>query len=93
MNEEHTEAIKKILIQWNPLGERASTFSDLDEYYSESTDILFHINTELHFKKSNDPKHRVNKIVKEVLNEAFDLHLTDKECEKPSGLIFNLLQN
>ncbi len=91
MDEKHIEEIKKILDEWNPLGEKANQISDLDEYNTEATDILFHINTEINFKKNKEPQKRIRNIVKEVINQAFSLWLTDKDCEKPSNAIYKIL--
>ena len=91
MNEEHIRRVKEILTQWNPLGERASEISDLNDYETEAVDVLFHINIEIHFKKTDNPKKRIQIIVKEVLNEAFNLWLTDKDCEKASESIYQIL--
>ncbi len=91
MDEEYILKIKEILTQWNPLGEQSSKISDLDDYETEAVDIIFHINTEIHFKKTTNPNKRIQIIVKEVLNEAFDLSLTDKDCEKTSESIYQVL--
>ena len=91
MNEEHIQKIKEILTQWNPLGERANQISDLNNYETEAVDIIFNIDIEVDIKKTRDPQKRVRIIVKEVLNEAFNLWLTDKDCDKPSELIYNVL--
>ena len=91
MNEEHIQKIKEILTQWNPLGERANQISDLNNYETEAVDIIFNIDIEVDIKKTRDPQNRVRIIVKEVLNEAFNLWLTDEDCEKPSELIYKVL--
>ena len=44
MNKKHIERLKSILSKWNPLGDQASRFGDLDNYETEATDILFHVN-------------------------------------------------
>ncbi len=44
MNKKHIERLKHILSEWNPLGDMAYQISDLDNYETEATDILFHIN-------------------------------------------------
>ena len=46
---------------------------------------------EVDFKTTRYPQKRVRIIVKEVLNDAFNLWLTDKDCEKSSVLIYNVL--
>ena len=91
MDEEHIQKIKEILTQWNPLGEQSSQISDLNDYETEAVDIIFNIDIEVDFKKTKDPRKRVMIIVKEVLNEAFNLWLTDKDCDAPAKLIFNVL--
>ena len=91
MNEEHIEKIKEILNGWNPLAEKANQISDLNEYNTEAVDILFHINTEINFKNTKESQVRIRNIVKEVLNQAFDLYLTDKDCDAPSNAIYKIL--
>ena len=92
MNEEHIIRIKEILTQWNPLGENECLVPDLDDYETEAVDIIFNIDIEVDFKRTSDSKKRVTKIVKEILNEAFNLMLTDKDCERPAELIFDILK-
>ena len=91
MNEDHINKIKEILTQWNPLGDRVNQISDLNNYETEAVDIIFNVDIEFDLKKIREPKKRVRKIVKEVLNEAFNLWLTDEACEKPSELIYKVL--
>jgi hypothetical protein len=86
------EKIKGILTEWNPLGEKAKNLSDLDNYDTEANDIYFHFVSEIHFPKSKDSLKRVQKITKEVLNEAFNLWLNDKECENPAKKIMEILK-
>lgn len=91
MNLKHIKKIKKVLTKWNPLGDRATQITDLNDYETEATDIVFHSNINMSPIKIKDPKKRVHVIVKEVLEDAFDLNLTDKECEKPAEEIFKIL--
>jgi len=91
MNEDHINKIKEILTQWNPLGDQVNQISNLNNYEIEAVDIIFNIDIEFDLKKIREPKKRVRKIVKEVLNEAFNLWLTDEDCEKPSELIYKVL--
>lgn len=44
MNKKHIKRLKDILSEWNPLGDRATQINDLENYETEATDILFHIN-------------------------------------------------
>ena len=74
MIDEKVEAVSKILSEWNPLGNAAKNISDLDEYRTEASDILFNI--EMSFNK----KINLTNILKIVLNQAFDLNLTNEDC-------------
>ena len=79
MDDEQIENVKQIMIEWNPLGDQASKIKDLDNYQIETEDILFHID-----KKSSID--RINKIMTEVISEAFgvyyDLNNTRKYAER-----------
>ena len=79
MDDEQIEKIKLILTDWNPLGDQASKVDDLNNYETEAIDILFHID-----KKSSI--NRINKIMTEVISQAFgvyhDLEDTIKYAEK-----------
>lgn len=44
MDEQHIEKVKLLLTEWNPLGEKASQITDLENYETEAIDILFYIN-------------------------------------------------
>jgi hypothetical protein len=91
MNLKHIKKIQKVLTKWNPLGDRAVQITDLNDYETEASDIVFHSNINASPIKIKDPKKRVHVIVKEILEEAFDLNLTDKECEEPAEEIFKIL--
>ena len=80
MKEEIIQKVSQILSAWNPLGENASNYSDLDDYKTEAIDIIFQ--AQLNLRKES-----INDIVKKVINQAFDLSLTKKECYKPSKQI------
>ena len=80
-------------MRWNPLGDRANQISDLNDYETEAEDIIFNIYIEVDFKKTKDAQKRVRIIVRKVLNEAFNLWLTDKDCDIPSNLIYNVLNS
>ncbi len=78
-DEKKIQLIQKILVEWNPLGDRASQYSDLDDYYAEACDIL----TELEMY----PRRRPERIVQDLLNEAFLLDLETSECAEPAAKI------
>ena len=86
MNEKHIEKVKQLLTNWNPLGEMANQIPDLENYETEAIDILFFID-----KKS--PVNYINKIMVDVLSQAFglglDLKTTIKYAEKIRTIINN----
>ena len=61
-------------------------------YETEAIDILFHIGSDLQFRKLKDIETRVLIIVKELLNEAFNLFLTDGDCKEPAFAIYNVIK-
>ncbi len=72
--EEHIQKVMDLLTTWNPLGERADSIEQLDNYRTEAIDILFHLNLA-------SPKASPALIVRDVLNQAFDLSLSLEECK------------
>ena len=87
-----TEITKKILSQWNPLGVNKAVIKDLNDYETEANDIIFHIRTEFHFPKKGNPLKRTQRIIKEVLNEAFDLSLSDDDCKDPATKLMGIIK-
>nr|WP_321357595.1 hypothetical protein [uncultured Draconibacterium sp.] len=85
MDEEHIEKIKQILTDWNPLGERANQVPDLDNYETETIDILFYID-----KKSSS--NYINKIMVEIITEAFGVDLNLKETIKYAHRIREIIK-
>lgn len=75
MDEKLIEKLKLLLTEWNPLGEQASQISDLENYETEAIDILFYLD-----KKSSI--NYINKIMVEVLSQAFGLDLELEETKK-----------
>jgi hypothetical protein len=80
MDEKQIEEVKQILTAWNPLGARANQVSDLANYETEAIDILFYLD-----KKSS--VNYVNKIMTEVLYEAFNINLPLEETKKYAAMI------
>lgn len=72
MNKKHIERLKEILSEWNPLGDQSSQISDLENYETEATDILFHIN-----KKYS--AEQISKIICTVLGQAFSINVDEKK--------------
>jgi hypothetical protein len=71
--DEQMQRVMELLTQWNPLGDEASEIPDLDNYETEAVDILFHIYI-------SGPGTNPARIVRDVLNEAFDLSLSIDDC-------------
>jgi hypothetical protein len=73
------EKVKQVLVEWNPLGDQAYKVKDLENYQIETVDLLFYID-----KKSSID--RINKIMNDIMSEAFgvyhDLNKTRKFAEK-----------
>ena len=89
MKDYQIEEVSRILNEWNPLGNDAKKFSDLDSYRTEASDIIFHleISKAIEISKTN-----IIDIVKQVLNEAFNLSLTEEECSDPANEIMEALK-
>ena len=85
MEDYEVSEVAKILNEWNPLGDDAGRVNDLDGYKTESADILF----ELEMSGMNNA--RVKKVVMQVLNEAFDIELTENECSDAANRIIVIL--
>ena len=86
MNEDHINKIKQILTDWNPLGEKASQIEDLENYETEAIDILFYIDR----KTSTD---RINRIMTQVLSEAFGVYVELGESKKYAKKIRTIINN
>jgi hypothetical protein len=84
MNEEKITAVASVLAQWNPLGEGARDVADLDGYRVEAADIIFGLKV-----RGNSVK--PERLVMEVLNQAFDLSLTPQSCIVPAQEIAAVL--
>jgi len=86
-----TVETQKILLKWNPLGVNKEDIKDLNDYETEANDILFHIKTDFHFPKKGNPLTRTQRIIKEVLNEAFNLSLSDDDCIDPAIKLMGII--
>jgi len=85
MNEELIKNIQEILTSWNPLGDRAKSISDLNDYEIEATDILFHTNR-------HNSVDQVTTLTKDVLNEAFILQITREEAKPYAKQIYKAIK-
>ena len=71
--EEHIQKVMQLLVAWNPLGDRVNSIEQLDDYRTEAIDILFLLSL-------RGSKASAALAVRDVLNQAFDLSLSVKEC-------------
>ena len=85
MNDENITEISKILTKWNPLGARATSIPDLDDYETEAIDILMAI-------EINPNADFIATIVRDVINQAFDLSIDLKDCIQPAKEIGAVLK-
>ncbi|MCD4745194.1 MAG: hypothetical protein K8R58_02720 [Bacteroidales bacterium] len=84
MNKNHIEEVKKILTEWNPLGEYANQISDLNNYETEAIDILFYLD-------SKSSIERISKMTTEVLSQAFSININPSESRKCAEKIRRIL--
>ena len=80
---EQIQKVMDVLTEWNPLGSRASTISDLDNYRTEAIDILCHFD----LNKTN-----TTVIVRDVINQAFHLSLSKADCASVGRKIQELIK-
>lgn len=85
MNETQITKVAKVLSEWNPLGNKAPNIPDLDGYRTEAIDIIaaFHSPFAGATERST---------VMTVLNQAFDLSLSEKDCAEPARKIALILK-
>lgn len=91
MEDETISKVKRVLNDWNPLGKNASKVVDLNEYETEAIDILFYIDLEITTKRPVEVKKQIQKYVKVILTEAFNIDLTNEECRLPAEKIYQIL--
>ena len=84
MNEETIVQVAKVLEHWNPLGGAADSVEELDGYRIEAIDIIS-ITDDIFSLKN------VERAIKEVLTEAFEIELNSRELANAAKEIGNLL--
>jgi hypothetical protein len=82
---EQIERVSRLLSEWNPLGSNADTIPDLNGYRIEAEDILFDLDL-------SESKTNLAQIVRDVMNQAFDLSLSIDECRVVAGKIAGILK-
>lgn len=80
MDEVPISKVAAVLAEWNPLGSRADSVSDLDGYRIEAIDIVMALGV---FRGVVAPE----KIVCDTLNQAFDLSLKPTDCVVSTRMI------
>ena len=85
MNETQITKVAEVLSEWNPLGNDAHDIPDLDGYRTEAIDIIatFHLPIGGATERSR---------VMTVLNQAFDLSLSEKDCAELARKIALILK-
>ncbi len=91
MTQDKIERIKNILSEWNPARDALIPIADLNNYDTEVEDFIFNLEIEYDFPEEKITNKQAIRMLKEILNEAFNLHLTDAECEKPTLEIMKIL--
>ena len=85
MEEIKIQRIMQILTKWNPLKDKAKEIKDLDNYRTEAIDIVSTYNI---FCGKDDSF--VN-LVKDILNQAFDITLSNKDCKTTAKKILKVI--
>jgi hypothetical protein len=86
MNQAQIDRVKQVLTEWNPLGSQANKISDLNNYETESIDILSLID-------NNSSIEKIHNITTEVINQAFDLNVNLAESRKRAEMIMKIVRN
>jgi len=80
LDEVQISKVAAVLAEWNPLGSKADSISDLDGYRIEAIDIIMALGV---FRRFVAPEETVS----DVLNQAFALSLKPSECVAPARKI------
>jgi hypothetical protein len=91
MTNDKIERIKKILTDWNPAKDSQFENTDINNYDTEVNDLIFNLEIEFDIPERKVTMKQTLKMIKEVLNEAFNLHLTDFDCEPHAIGIMKIL--
>ena len=91
MKKNKITAVKNVLTAWNPIQHSLMNITDLNEYETEVEDVLFGLGIEYDYPNKKVNSKQVNRMLKEVLNEAFNLHLTATDCEDSAIKIAEIL--
>ena len=84
-SDEQLEEIAQVLKDWNPLGDKAKSVTDLDGYSTEAEGIAFGL-------AIAESKTNIAEMISDVLDEAFDLNLPIDDCLEAAKLIEAILK-
>ena len=87
MEEKKIQEVMNVITEWDPLCDEAFDIPDLDNYRTEAIDILFHID----FQNANTEE-KVITLLKNILNEAFDLILSREDCIQTGKKIYEIVR-
>jgi hypothetical protein len=73
VDEAEISKVAAVLSDWNPLGSKADTVSDLDGYRIEAIDIMM-------ARRTWGKSVALEGTVSDILNQAFDLSLKPSDC-------------
>jgi hypothetical protein len=86
MDDDHEiEEVARVLLEWNPLGDDAHKVKDLDGYRTEAIDIVVALEMRSSLRGAE-------RIVRDVLNEAFYLSLDASDCVEAAKKITAILR-
>jgi hypothetical protein len=91
MEQEIVDQVKLVLNTWNPLGKNAIKIKDLNDYETEVIDILFFIENEITSTRPVEVKKKIQKIINEIISEAFCINLNAEECSKAAEKIYQIV--
>ncbi len=91
MTQDKIERIKNILSEWDPAKKSLIPVTDLNNYETEVEDFLFSLEMEYDYPDEKITKRQALRMLKQVLNEAFNLQLTNSDYEKPTQEIMKIL--
>ena len=85
MDETQIIKVAAVLAEWNPLGDKAHNIPDLDGYRTEAIDII------ATFRLPIGGTTEISRVMS-VLNQAFDLTLSEKDCAESAMKIAFILK-
>lgn len=85
MDQTQIKKVASVLAEWNPLGNKAQNFTDLEGYRTEAIDIISV------FRLPIGGTTATSKVMT-VLNQAFELTLSESDCAEAAKKIALILE-